>query len=132
MKKYVPLAGCLCAILIMASFTRVSTTPIDEVISAVKSGNANQLARYFDQTVEISLPDRSDAYSKTQAELVMKDFFQSKAVKNFNVDYRNDQGRSLYCIGTLLTRNGSYRTTLYMKTRSDKQALQEIRIEEKR
>lgn len=134
MKKNVHIVGCLCAALIMVSFAQPSTrsTPIDDVISAVKTGNAGSLARYFDQTVEISLPDRSDAYSKAQAELVMKDFFQSKYVKSFDVDHRSENGRSVFCIGTLVTRNGSFRTTLHMKTRSDKQALQEIRIEDKR
>lgn len=110
----------------------IRVTPIDDVITAVKTGNAGLLARYFDQTVEISLPDRSDAYSKTQAEQVMKDFFNSKNIKNFDIDHRSEQGRSVCCIGTLVTGSGSYRTTLYMKTRNDKQALQEIRIEEKR
>ena len=37
---------------------------IDEVIGALRSGNAGELAKYFDENVELTLPDKSDNYSK--------------------------------------------------------------------
>ena len=58
---------------LLSSFT--ITTSIDEVITALKSGNAAQLARYFDTRVDISLPNKSDNFSKNQAEMILKDFF---------------------------------------------------------
>jgi hypothetical protein len=48
---------------------------IDEVLAALRSGNATQLAKYFDSRVDISLPNRSDNFSKNQAEMILKDFF---------------------------------------------------------
>jgi hypothetical protein len=131
MNKFLHIAGFLLTVFVLVSYTQ-QLAPIDEVVSAMKNGNAGLLSKYFDQTIEISLPDRSDAYSKTQAEVVLKDFFQTKGVKSFETEHRSDNHGSLFCIGTLNTRNGIYRTTIHMKTRSDKQLLQEIRIEEKR
>ncbi len=102
---------------------------IDDVIAAMKSGNAGVVAKYFDNSVEISMPDKSNSYSKSQAELILKDFFVSNPVKSFEVIHKGENAGSQYCIGTLQTKNGSYRTTIFMKQKGDKQVLQELRFE---
>ena len=43
---------------------------IDEVINALRSGSSSQLSVYFDDNVELTLPDKSDSYSKAQAQLI--------------------------------------------------------------
>ena len=112
---------------ILSSFTVFSS--IDEVIAALKTGNAADMARFFDNTVEINMPDKSNDYSKSQAELVLKDFFSSNAVKGFTVIHRGETSGSQYCIGTLVTRTSNYRTTIFMKQKGDKQVLQKITFE---
>ncbi len=112
---------------ILSSFATFSS--IDEIINAVKEGNASEIARYFDNTVEINMPDKSNSYSKSQAELVLKDFFNSNAVKSFTVIHKGENSGSQYCIGTLATKNGTYRTTIFMKQKGDKQLLQKITFE---
>lgn len=102
---------------------------LDDVIGAMKSGSAEQLAKYFDNVVEITMPDKSNSYSKSQAEVIMRDFFANYKVKSFDVLHKGDNGNSNYCIGNLQTKDGRFRTTLFVKQRGDKQFLQEIRIE---
>ena len=112
---------------LLSSF--VSRVGIDEVISAMRSGNSSQVARFFDASVELSMPDKSNSYSKSQAELVLKDFFATNAVKGFEVIHKGENAGSQYCIGTLVTKTGSYRTTIFMKQKGDGQVLQELRFE---
>ncbi|MEP6675332.1 MAG: DUF4783 domain-containing protein [Ferruginibacter sp.] len=114
---------------ILGSFTY--TVGIDEVVTAIKSGNASQVAKYFDNTVEINLPDKSNSYSKSQAEMVLRDFFSNNPVKGFDVIHKGENAGSQYCIGTLSTKNGSFRTTIFMKQKGDGQVLQELRFENK-
>ena len=102
---------------------------LDDVIGAMKAGSSEQLAKHFDNVVEITMPDKSNSYSKSQAEIIMKDFFNNYKVKSFDVLHKGDNGNSNYCIGNLQTKDGKYRTTLFVKQRGDKQYLQEIRIE---
>ena len=104
---------------------------IDDVVNAFKSGNSAQVAKFFDNTVEITMPDKSNSYSKGQAEMVLKDFFSTNTVKGFEVVHKGENAGSQYCIGTLITKNGSFRTTIYMKQKADKQVLQEITFENK-
>jgi hypothetical protein len=102
---------------------------IDDVIAAMKTGNASQVAKFFDNSIEISLPDKSNSYSKSQGELVLKDFFSINVVKSFDIIHKGENAGSQYCIGTLVTKGGSYRTTIFMKQKGDQQVLQELRFE---
>ena len=113
--------------LILLSFK--PTYNIDEVVAAIKSGNATELARYFDERVDISLPDKSDTYSKTQAEMIMKDFFNNKGVIGFELKHKGEQGGAQFCVGELITKQGNFRTHLFMRQRGDRQLLQEIRFQ---
>ena len=123
MKKLLPI--------VLATFTLLFTSfkpiySIEEVVSAMRTGNANQLSRYFDDRIDIQLPTKSDNYSRTQAEMILKDFFSSNEVKNFQVKHKGENNGAQFCIGLLQTRNGNYRTKLYMKQKGDRQVLQEI------
>lgn len=107
----------------------VNYAGIDDVIAALKTGSSANVAKYFDNTVEISMPDKTNNYSKSQGELVLKDFFASNPVKSFEIIHKGENGGSQYCIGTLQTRNGDYRTTIFMKKKDNRQVLQELRFE---
>ncbi len=111
----------------LTSFSKYSG--IDEIIVGLKAGNAAQVSKYFDNTVEVTLPEKSNSYSRSQADLVLRDFFSNNTVKGFEVIHKGENAGSQYCIGTLLTKSSSFRTTIFMKQKGEKQILQEIRIE---
>src|SRR5688500_20408092 len=86
---------------IALSLFLVSFTPfysIDDVVTAMRNGNASQLSKYFDTRVDITVPGKSDNYSKSQAELILKDFFSSNEVKNLQVKHKGKQNGSEFCI----------------------------------
>lgn len=123
MKKFLPIVFATFS-LVLTSFKPIYS--IEEVVTAMRSGNANQLSRYFDDRIDIQLPSKSDNYSRTQAEMILKDFFSSNEVRNFQVKHKGENNGAQFCIGLLETRNGNYRTKLYMKQKGDRQVLQEI------
>ena len=113
---------------LLSSFTFFSS--IEEVITAMKAGNSTDIARFFDNTVEINTPDKSNSYSKSQGELVLRDFFTTNVVKSFIVNHKGENSNSQFCIGKLVTTNGTYRTTIYIKLKVVKQLLQKITFEQ--
>ena|ERR1700689_5237049 len=102
---------------------------IDDVAIAIRSGNISQLSGYLDNRVDITLPDRSDTYSKSQAEMIIRDFFSTNEVQSFKIKRKGENAGSEFCIGILQTHNGDFQTTVFMKQKGDKQLLQEIRFE---
>ncbi len=123
MKKYL-LFLCLC--IVLSSFITISFT---QIASALKSGDASQVSKYLDNTVEITLRESTKSYSKNQAQLVLSQFFSNNPVKDFKLIHESENEGSQYCIGNLTTANGVFRTTIYMKQKGDKQLVQEMRFE---
>jgi hypothetical protein len=112
------------------STTRISPlTGLEDVINALRTGNATELSRYVDDNIEICLPDKTDSYSRAQAMMVLKDFFANNGVKGFEVQFKGENGGSQFCVGKLQTRSGIYRTTVFMKTKEGKQLVKEIRFQ---
>ena len=100
---------------------------IDDVASAMRTGNAAQISKYFDSRVDLSFPDKSDTYSKSQAEMILKDFFATNQVKGFQIKHTGDnKDGSQFCIGLLQTKSRDYRTRFYLRKKGEQQFLQEI------
>ena len=112
---------------VLTSFTVQSD--IDQIINALRNGDASELSKYFDDNVELSLPEKSDNYGKAQALLILKDFFNNNGVKLFEVKHKGEQAGGQFCIGNLQTKAGNYRTTVFMKMKSKSHFIKEIRFQ---
>ena len=115
--------------LLMLSSSFAQSGNIDGVIGALRTGNASGLARYFDDNVELSLPVKSDSYSKAQAQVILKDFFANNGVKTFELKHKGESPGGNYCIGTLQTKSGNFRAHVFMKSKGNKEVLKEIRFQ---
>jgi hypothetical protein len=115
------------AALVFSSFTTQNT--IDNVISALRSGNASELSKYFDDNVELTLPDKSDSYSKAQAQQIVRDFFSNNNVKGFDLKHKGDSPGGHFCIGTLQTGAGNFRTNVFLKSKNGREVIKEIRFQ---
>lgn len=113
---------------LLSSFT-LQNSSIDEVVGALRSGNSTELSKYFDDNVELTLPDKSDNYSKAQALLIVKDFFSNNGVKGFDLKHKGDSPGGHFCIGTLQTNAGNFRTNVFMKMKNGKEVIKEIRFQ---
>jgi len=126
MKK---ISGLALVILALSLFSFKTLFSIDAVATAIRSGDVGQLSPYLDYRVDIALPDKSDTYSKSQAEMVIRDFFATNGVRNFQVKQKGENGDFIFCVGILQTYNGNYRTSLFFKQKGDKQFLQDLRFQ---
>lgn len=103
----------------------------DNIANAIKSGDAVSLARYFEGNVEIGLKDAQNSYSKSQAEVVLKNFFSTHSPKSFAIAHQGTSPEgSKYFIGNLVTSAGTYRTYVYAKQVGGAFQIQEIRFED--
>lgn len=88
-------------------------TDANNISTLLKSGNVDQLSTYFNNSVDIILPDDEDTYSKATAVDKVKKFFSTHTPTAFAVKHQGkseDGSASKYVIGTLTTATGSYRT----------------------
>ena len=111
------------------SFAYIPTDIPEGITAAIKSGNSRELAKYFDTNIELVILDKEDVYSRTQAELILKDFFSKHKPTNFTIIHRGGEGAK-YAIGTLFTSNGNFRVYILLKTKNEKPYIHSLRIEE--
>ena len=117
----------LSTVLLLSSFK--AQQGIDEVVGALKSGNATELAKYLDDNVELTLPEKSDSYSKAQAQVIIKDFFSNNGVKGFELKHKGTSPGGNFAIGTLQTSAGNFRTNIFMRNNKGKDVVKEIRFQ---
>ncbi|MEO8405170.1 MAG: DUF4783 domain-containing protein [Chitinophagaceae bacterium] len=115
------------SVLVLSSFGQQNS--MEEVVGALRSGNAAELSKYFDDNVEVTLPVKSDSYSKAQAQVILKDFFSNNDVKGFELKHKGDSPGGHYFIGTLQTKSGNFRAHIFMKSKGDKEFVKELRFQ---
>ncbi len=105
--------------------------PADGVESAMRSGNAAAVSRYFGPSVDLTVNNSSSTYSRTQGEQVLRDFFARNAVRDFNIDYSgaSTSSNSSFAVGTLQTSNGKYKVYISLRPADGGAVLKEVRIE---
>ncbi len=77
------------SVLLFSSFAQQGGN-IDGVITALQSANASELSKYLDDNIELTMPDKSDSYSRAQAQLIIKDFFSNNGVNGFELKHKSD------------------------------------------
>ncbi|MBP6978303.1 MAG: DUF4783 domain-containing protein [Bacteroidales bacterium] len=105
--------------------------PTEQVAQAVRLGNADLLSTFFGPSVDITLIQTEGTYSKTQAMLIMKDFFTRYPPDGFEIKHQgsSDNG-SQYLIGNYSSSNITYRTYILLKKVADAFIIQQIQFEE--
>jgi hypothetical protein len=102
----------------------------ENIVAAIKAGNSKVLATFFSSTVEITLPGKEGAFSKLQAEMVMKDFFLKYPPTSFVVDQKgSSSGGALFLIGSYKSNNKSYRAYLLLKPIDGQMLIQQLQFE---
>jgi hypothetical protein len=104
---------------------------IEQITNAIKLGSAEELAKNFNNTIDLSVPDKDGTFSNVQAELIVKDFFRNNKVQSFKINHKGSSNDgSKYAIGTMNTSSNSYRIYFLIKNSSGKELIHQMEIEE--
>ena len=102
-----------------------------DISNAIRSGEAKAITNFCGNTVNLTILNQEDVYSKTQAEQVLKSFFSKNTPRSFTIVHRGGSKEgSKYAIGSMVTSQGvKFRVYLLFKLTSSGETLQEIRFE---
>ena len=77
--------GFITGILFFLSFGVFAPEMNEDIASAFRSGEAKQVSKFFGTNIDLVLLDKEDVYSKSQAELILKEFFSKNKPKAFSI-----------------------------------------------
>jgi hypothetical protein len=101
-----------------------------EISVAIKAGNASELAKYMNSTIELLLLDKEDFYKKNAAEAILRDFFQQYPARDFTIRHQGAKNDAQYAIGNLSTDKGDFRVYFLLKKVDGNLLIHQIRIEQ--
>ncbi len=99
------------------------------ISAAIKSGNAAELAKYMNPTVELLLLQTEDFYKRNVAETILRDFFNEYHTKDFIIRHQGARNDAQYAIGNLETEKGVFRVYFLLKKVNQELLIHQIRIE---
>jgi hypothetical protein len=103
---------------------------IKKVSLTLQTGNSQELSKYFTKTVELEIMGEENFYSFSQAEILLKDFFEKNKPSKFVVNHQGIKDASSFAIGTLTIKTGNLRVSFFMKTEKDQTLIHQLRIEQ--
>jgi len=129
MRFTVSIAAVLFLLGSLAAVTQDQTKIPSGISLAIKAGNAAELSKYMNSTVELLLLDKEDFYKKVVAETILKDFFSEYHTKDFIIRHQGARNDALYAIGNLVTEKGDFRVYFLLKKVNTQLLIHQIRIE---
>ena len=112
----------------MMSFTYQGDT--DAIIQAFKSGNATEVARYFDEYIDMKLLDKAEVKNmgRNQAGITLKAFFDENGIKGFEKASEREIGNTMYMTGKLQGSSKGYGITILLKAKDGRHQIISVRI----
>jgi Domain of unknown function (DUF4783) len=118
-------------VFVLASLQSVLVSAQGDIISQVKetikAGSAKELSKYLNQTVDVTLNDGPQSYSKAQAEFVFRDFFKQHPPAEFTLIHQGtSKGGQIFGIGQYKSGSETYRVYMKIKAANNQQLVHEI------
>ncbi|MGC4231576.1 MAG: DUF4783 domain-containing protein [Niabella sp.] len=126
MKKFIAVVFVATSFFIASALYAQS---IDGVVTGIKNGNAVQITDNAGESFSLTIMDKSNNYSKSEAQKAIKDFFAKNQVKGFEVKHKGNSPKGQYAIGTLSTSGGNFRVNIFMKKEGSKEVIKELRFQ---
>lgn len=90
---------------------------IDDISSYFSSGSSKDLAKFFDNGIELNINGDHGEFSKIQAELVLRDFFKKHPPKDFQIIHKGGvENQIQYYIGNYKSINSQFRILIKIKS----------------
>lgn len=99
------------------------------IIATIQAGNADSLALFFNQRVELSLPDFSAISSQNQAKMMLYTFFKSNKPADFSIISQNQSNSGFFIVGTMSSADKWFRVSFLTKNHNSRQLIYQFSIE---
>lgn len=96
---------------------------------AITQGNADQMADFFHQSLEMTILNKDYMVSKSQATRIMEDFFREHPPSGFTISFEGAKEKSKYAIGSLSTPDGKFRVNLFFMNKGNARLIYYLSIE---
>ncbi len=127
MKKFVLF---ICGIFALMAFSFKTTASNEDIVNALKSGDASAVSQYFDDVLDIKLPDKEEAKNigKNQASILFRSFYSSNNINGFSLTSKREMGGTMYIAGKITGKDKSFNITLMIHNKGNQPYIISVRL----
>ncbi|MCT4636952.1 MAG: DUF4783 domain-containing protein [Bacteroidales bacterium] len=129
-RSYKKIIAVFVTTFLFSFYLLAQTAVMPSVIRAFEKGNSDLLSQNLNTQVEMVLPNHEDIYSKSQASILLKQFFENNKVVLFKIVHQGGRDHTKYAIGKLETEKSNYRVYFMLKSSAGKYKVHLLKIEE--
>lgn len=112
------------------AFSNVGGDIIEEISSSFQSGNTKEISEHFASTINLSILNDNNVYSKVQAEIILNSFLNAHEPRSAKIIHRLNNSTSYkHAVIELATNKGNFRVSYSLRVDSNKAQIVELRIE---
>jgi len=83
---------------------------------AIKTGNAKEVTKFFNGSVDMNLNGEASTYSKAQAEFVLRDFFKKFPASDFRIQHTGaSKGGLQFALGKYASNTDNFDVVIRVK-----------------
>ncbi len=113
--------------ILVTSDSYAQSEVINNLRASLRAGSSKELVKSFNTMVELNFEGEKSNYSRSQAELVLKEFFKKYPPTDFQYIHQGASKQGLtYVIGKYAFENGSFRVWILIKKFEDKYLVDSI------
>jgi ABC-type lipoprotein release transport system permease subunit len=104
--------------------------PFDELATAFEKGESSSIIKLCGEKVFIQINKKEGIYSHSQAEQILKRFFEEHPATSFSFVYKGkSEGKNTFASGDYITKFHSYKVNLKFKIEKEVYRIESITIE---
>ena len=93
-------------------------------------GNADNLAAWFDDNLDIAVISQGSSASKAQAKQIVKTFFETYTPRSFDISHTAGRDNMKYALGTLKAGGENFSVTIFVSSKGQTSyKIQQLKIE---
>ncbi len=133
--KQIRTLGFLCLLFLISVFSFAQGSDGEETVrqisQAIERGSARDLSKFFGQNADLYLPRAEGTFSRTQSEMILRDFFNRNRPSSFTIITQGvARDGSIYVIGNYTTRGGqTFRSYFLIKKISQNYHLHHLQFD---
>ncbi len=114
---------------VFAAFS-VKAQDANNILNALKSGSADQVANHFDKILDIKFPEKEEIKSigKNQAGIALKSFFDNNNINGFELSSQREMSGTMYIVGKLTNGGDGHKLSMMLKYKDGKPQIITVRI----
>ena len=102
----------------------------DDVVNALKAGNAEKFTGYFSNTIDLKLPQKNEMKNvgKSEASSAVSGFFSANNITGFELTSEREMSGTMYIAGKLNGGTQSYNITVMLTSNGKTMSVITVRI----